>query len=395
MTETTQPLPETEPARRVLIVDDDHDLAESLADILVPRGYQVDIANSIRQVREICEDFNPQVALLDIRLGRDSGLDVIGILKQRNPDVICVMVTAYAEMETAVEALRLGAQDYLSKPLDPHKVLAILERCFDKVRLKKDARAAFETLLKAKCAAESADQSKTEFLASMSHELRTPLHSIIGFSEVLMSQAFGELGNEKYVDYAGNIRESGMHLLDIINDILDIAKAEAGKLELREDPFDVPGIIDSALRLIGPQAETAAVEIETGIEADLPALHGDEQKVRQVLINLLSNAVKFTPKGGKIEITASRGRNGEIVITVQDTGIGIAPEDIPRALAPFAQVDSELSRGHPGTGLGLSLSAAMVELHGGSLTLESEPGQGTTVSVRFPAERSMTHTDAA
>jgi ActR/RegA family two-component response regulator len=119
MTETTQPLPETETARRVLIVDDDHDLAESLADILVPRGYQVDIANSVRQVREICHDFNPQVALLDIRLGRDNGLDVVGILKQRNPDVICVMVTAYAEMETAVEALRLGAQDYLSKPLDP------------------------------------------------------------------------------------------------------------------------------------------------------------------------------------------------------------------------------------------------------------------------------------
>jgi signal transduction histidine kinase len=395
MTETTQPLPETETARRVLIVDDDHDLAESLADILVPRGYQVDIANSVRQVREICHDFNPQVALLDIRLGRDNGLDVVGILKQRNPDVICVMVTAYAEMETAVEALRLGAQDYLSKPLDPYKVLAILERCFDKVRLKQDARTAFETLLKAKDAAELADQSKTEFLASMSHELRTPLHSIIGFSEVLMSQAFGELGNEKYVDYAGNIRESGMHLLEIINDILDIAKAEAGKLELREDHFDLTGIIDSVLRLIGPQAETAAVEIETGLEADLPALYGDEQKVKQILINLLSNAVKFTPKGGRIEVTAARGRNGGIAITVRDTGIGIAPEDIPKALAPFAQVDSKLSRGHPGTGLGLSLSAVMVELHGGTLKLESEPGQGTTVSVRFPPERSMTQTNAA
>jgi signal transduction histidine kinase len=210
-----------------------------------------------------------------------------------------------------------------------------------------------------------------------------------------MSQAFGELGNEKYVDYAGNIRESGMHLLEIINDILDIAKAEAGKLELREDHFDLTGIIDSVLRLIGPQAETAAVEIETGLEADLPALYGDEQKVKQILINLLSNAVKFTPKGGRIEVTAARGRNGGIAITVRDTGIGIAPEDIPKALAPFAQVDSKLSRGHPGTGLGLSLSAVMVELHGGTLKLESEPGQGTTVSVRFPPERSMTQTNAA
>ncbi|MDH3596335.1 MAG: HAMP domain-containing histidine kinase, partial [Rhodospirillales bacterium] len=230
---------------------------------------------------------------------------------------------------------------------------------------------------------------------AMSHELRTPLHSIIGFAEVLMSQAFGQLGNEKYVDYAGNIRESGMHLLDVINDILEIAKAEAGKLELREGLVDIADAVNATLRLIKPQADAAKLEVEKAIAPELPAFYGDEQKLKQILLNLLSNAVKFTPDNGKVRITAEQDQDGQIIISVRDTGIGMAPEDIPKALAPFSQVDSELSRGYPGTGLGLSLSVVMIELHDGTLAVESEVGTGTTVTLRIPAERTFKNTDAA
>jgi signal transduction histidine kinase len=378
-----------------LIVDDDEDLAESLADLLIERNYEAEVANSARQAVEIGQRFGMYVALLDIRLGRESGLDVIGMLKKLNPDVVCIMATGYAETETAIEALRLGAYDYLRKPLHPSEVFAVLDRSFEKIWLEQKAREAFEAIRTAKETAELADRTKTEFLAAMSHELRTPLHSIIGFAEVLMSQAFGELGNEKYVDYAGTIRESGAHLLDVINDILEIAKAEAGKLELREGLVNVTNAVDATLRLIKPQAEAAKLEVEKAIAPELPAIYGDEQKLKQILLNLLSNAVKFTPDNGKIKIIAEQDQDGQIIITVRDTGIGMAPEDIPRALAPFSQVDSELSRGYPGTGLGLSLSVVMIELHDGTLAVESEVGKGTTVTLRFPAERSFKNTDAA
>ncbi len=397
--ETPDPsAPPTTPAeqRRVLIVDDDEDLAESLADLLIARGYEVEIANSTRRAREIARDFQMQVALLDIRLGRESGLDVIGMLKKQNPEVVCIMATGYAETETAITAIRLGAFDYLRKPLHPSEVFAVLDRCFEKIQIEQRARAAFQAMRDAKENAESADRTKTEFLAAMSHELRTPLHSIIGFAEVLISQAFGKLGDDRYVDYAGNIRESGMHLLEIINDILEIAKAEAGKLDLREGLIDIVDVVGTAVRLIGPQAQAGKLKLETSIAPSVPTLYGDEQKVKQILLNLLSNAVKFTPEHGTVTVTAGQDKDANgIFIAVRDTGIGIAADDIAKALAPFSQVDSEQSRGYPGTGLGLSLSAVMVELHGGTLTLESELGKGTTVTVRFPAERSFRNTNAA
>ncbi len=393
---TPQPPAATADRRRVLIVDDDEDLAESLADLLLARGYEVEIANSARQAQEIGRAFQMQVALLDIRLGRDNGLDVIGMLKKMNPDLVCIMATGYAETETAITAIRLGAFDYLRKPLHPSEVFAVLDRCFEKIEVEQRARVAFQAMRAAKENAESADRTKTEFLAAMSHELRTPLHSIIGFSEVLISQAFGELGDDRYVDYAGNIRESGMHLLEIINDILEIAKAEAGKLDLREGLIDVDDVIATAVRLIGPQAQAGDLRLESAIDPNVPTLYGDEQKVKQILLNLLSNAVKFTPKGGTVTVSAGQDEqtNG-IFITVQDTGIGIAEDDIPKALAPFSQVASDQSRGYPGTGLGLSLSVVMVELHDGSLTLESEVGKGTKVTLQFPVERSFRNTNAA
>jgi len=221
----------------------------------------------------------------------------------------------------------------------------------------------------------------------MSHELRTPLNAIIGFSEMLASETFGPLGDRRYPDYAKNICDSGRHLLDLINDILDFSKLDAGRLELHEQTFDLHEVIEGALQMMqGEAARTGIRIIHKTPGQELPYLHADQRRVRQVLLNLLSNAVKFTPAGGTVEVTVFH-RGSEVGIAVADTGIGIAAEDIPRALERFGQVDSSLSRKYEGTGLGLPLSKRLMELHDGRLELDSVVGAGTTVTILFPPKR--------
>ncbi len=242
-------------------------------------------------------------------------------------------------------------------------------------------------LMAAKEQAELANRAKSEFLANMSHELRTPLNAIIGFSELIESQTFGPVGNAKYLEYVHDINVSGQHLLELINDILDLSKVEAGKLELYEEEVEVAEAIEACLTLVRERAEEAGIAIERRIPATLPKLYADERKLKQILLNLLTNAIKFTPAGGRVTLQVATGPRRGFVIKVSDTGIGIAPEDIERALAPFGQVDSAINRRFDGTGLGLPLTRALVELHGGDFMLESEVGVGTTVTVRFPPRR--------
>ncbi|WP_420345630.1 PAS domain-containing sensor histidine kinase [Pelagibius sp.] len=244
-----------------------------------------------------------------------------------------------------------------------------------------------DALISAKESAELANRAKTEFLANMSHELRTPLNAVIGFSEIMESELLGPLGSTQYKSYAADIHESAQHLLTLINDILDVAKIEAGAHELREEVIDPRDIIGAVRRLVAERAKRADQTLEVSLPDDLPRLRADERKLKQVLLNLLSNAIKFTPKEGTIELSARRDTDGGFVFQVSDTGIGIAEDDIPRAFAPFEQVDSRLNRQFEGTGLGLPLSAGFVKLHGGRLDLESEPGVGTKAIVRLPAER--------
>jgi len=235
--------------------------------------------------------------------------------------------------------------------------------------------------------AESANRTKSEFLANMSHELRTPLNAIIGFSEVMGTGVFGPLGNEKYRDYVGNIHDSGRHLLDIINDILDVSKIESGSMELLEETMTVSVVVAASIRLVRERALRGGITLKTDLPPHLPLLRGDSRRIKQILLNLLSNAVKFTPSGGTVCVSVERTPDGGLMLRVTDSGIGMKPEDIPLALIPFRQIDSGLARRHEGTGLGLPLTRALVELHDGQLNLSSRLGEGTEVRVWFPVHR--------
>jgi signal transduction histidine kinase len=252
------------------------------------------------------------------------------------------------------------------------------------LRRQEDHTASFEAMRTAKDAAERADRSKTEFLATMSHELRTPLNAILGFSDMMVCEVIGPLGSERYRSYAQDIHASGSHLLDIINDVLDLSKAVAGKLELSEDWFDARGTVEAACRLVRSRIAEANVHLAVVLPQGELMLYADERKLKQMLLNLLSNAYKFTPPGGRIDCTVTVDA-AEIVFAVTDTGIGIPAFELDRVQQPFVQVDSSMSREHEGTGLGLALVKAMAELHGGLLLLESEEGIGTTASIIFPA----------
>jgi signal transduction histidine kinase len=247
-------------------------------------------------------------------------------------------------------------------------------------------KATIAELNTAKLQAEAASKAKSDFLANMSHELRTPLNAIIGFSDLMKTQILGPIGNRTYLDYAGDINFSGTHLLEIINDILDVVRQESGKMELKEEVVDIEEVIGEALRLVAPQALQGTVDLMwLPPTPPLPQLYCDRVRLRQMLLNILSNAVKFTEPGGSVEIDAALTDQLEVV--VKDSGIGIKPEDIARILTPFGQVASVYSRNHQGAGLGLTLTKALIERHGGRLSLFSSPGVGTTVRLSFPADR--------
>ncbi|WP_323797215.1 ATP-binding protein [Nisaea sp.] len=244
-----------------------------------------------------------------------------------------------------------------------------------------------EQLLRTIYEADHANRAKSAFLANMSHELRTPLNAIIGFSEILTDQLFGKMQNDRYLEYAKDINDTGQHLLTVLNDLLDISRIEAGFLTLDENVIDVQRMMRSCVRMLNEKISAAALTLSLNLPEDLPALLGDETRLRQVVINLLTNAVKFTPAGGKISASVSIVDDGGLEITVEDTGVGISEQDLERVMEPFQQAEQDLSRRYGGVGLGLSLARNLTEMHDGTIKLESEPGVGTLVRVHLPADR--------
>lgn len=281
-----------------------------------------------------------------------------------------------------IRAVRAEAEAVLD---DDGTVIRILGSVHDQTSVKR-----VETALRdAKEAAVSANNAKSEFLANISHELRTPLNAVIGFSEVMIQEVFGPIGSDRYRDYAGDIRQSGLHLLGVINDLLDFSKLEAGRIELHVEDVSPAAVLDKCVRMMRQRAEAEDLALlsDTGDAADA-VVQGDDRKITQVVLNLVSNAIKFTPAGGIVRLSISRSEDG-VDIAVTDSGIGMSAKDIDLALAPFGQVDSSINREYTGTGLGLPLSKSLIELHGGTMMIDSVPGKGTTATVhlsRYMAE---------
>jgi two-component system cell cycle sensor histidine kinase PleC len=259
---------------------------------------------------------------------------------------------------------------------------------FEVEDLARELEHARDEALRKRFEAETANASKTSFLANMSHELRTPLNAILGFSEIIQKECFGPVGSSRYAEYASDIHSSGAHLLSLINDLLDVAKIEAGRMEIEPRALDARRIFDSALRIAGTRARERQQQLLIRIDPDAPVLYADERALKQILLNLVSNAVKFTPEGGRIVVAASRSPQGDFQIMVEDNGPGIAREKLERVFMPFNQVNNRYDRQGGGTGLGLTLVRGLAELHGGFAFIESDVGKGCRAYVVFPAVRS-------
>ena len=400
---------------RILIVDDDAADIALLERILKKEGYdRVESITDPRLVMARLSEFRPDLIVLDIRMPGPDGFQVLERLRDARRDVFLPIVatTGLSDRATRLEALEAGAQDFIAKPFDRAEV-ACRVRNLVQLRLMYEAQRvsrlhvekqveertaklhdALELLKQAEKElsrrlekSETTSQAKSAFVAEMSHELRTPLNAILGFSELLRDERFGPLGSPKYKDYATVIHESGGYLLRIVDDLLDLSRAEAGKLEVRLEQVDASKVVAATVRMLAGLAKDAGVDVRVDIPEDFPSLRTDEQRLGQVLVNIVTNALKFTPPGGSVTV---QGRHdpteGAVLLVVSDTGVGIAPEDIPMALSPYGQVGRRNTAKHKGTGLGLPLTKRLVEALGATFELRSKVGVGTVVTLRFPPE---------
>jgi signal transduction histidine kinase len=366
----------------VLVADDDAVHRLLMRESLQVAGFVVHEAGDGLEALDLLDRLHPELMFLDAMMPRVDGFAACVETRKRphGAHVPVLMVTGLDDVSSIDRAYQAGATDFITKPINwplfNHRARFLL-------RFGRTQRALHEAMERA----EAASRAKTEFLATMSHELRTPLNAIIGFSEVLKRELLGPLGQERYREYAKDINESGAHLLSLISDILEYSKSESGKLRLVESEVDLNQMIANVVRQQGPRAEVAGIALlRDGVEQPI-RIRGDERKLRQVLMNLASNAIKFTPMGGEVRLGLGRDDDGGVAITVVDTGIGIAADDMPKVFTAFGQIDNAWSRRYEGSGLGIPLAKAMIELHDGSLTIASNVGSGTVVTVKLPRER--------
>jgi signal transduction histidine kinase len=321
------------------------------------------------------------VVLLDLSLPDSTGVATLTRIQAASPETAVVVCTGFDDPDFAIDAVHCGAQDYLVKGQgDGLLVYRSLRYAIERKRLERE-------LIEAKRVAEDANRRKSRFLASMSHELRTPLNAILGFSEMIKEEMLGPVGVEKYIEYAADIYDAGTHLLGLINDVLDLSKVEAGRFQLLEEEVDLGELLAACLEMVSETAHINHLSLISALPRRLPHLRGDARVIRQIMLNLLSNALKFTPPGGQITVSGARDAQNGYMISITDTGTGIPPEAIDKVMEEFQQADITIARDHGGTGLGLPLCRRFMMLHGGSLSLSSQLGGGTTVSTHFPADR--------
>jgi signal transduction histidine kinase len=378
----------TEMPGSILVVDDDPVVRSLMRATLKTDGFTVFEAADGEEGCRLYEQHRPDLLLVDVIMPRMDGYELCRILRSQPESayVPIVVATSLDDVPSIARAYDAGATDFIPKPVNwlvlNHRIRYILRasRAFEEIRRNQ------EHLIAAKEAAEAANRAKSEFLANMSHELRTPLNAIIGFSGMMSDRMFGPL-DEKYAEYANIIGDSGRHLLAIITDILDVSKADADRMMLAEERVAIEDVVELGSKIVEDMARRADIEFVSKMEGGLPPVVADPAKLTQILVNLLSNAVKFTAAGGKVHLSVEHRATHGIIFRVEDTGIGMAPDQIPIALAPFGQISNSMTRKHDGVGLGLPLTKRLIELHGGTIELDSQPGKGTVASVHLPEWR--------
>jgi signal transduction histidine kinase len=386
----------------LLFVDDDPILCEFAQVHLASEKGRISVAADGEAALTHIREQGCDLVLLDLEMPKLDGFGVLDALRadEATRRLPVIVITGREDVVAIDRAFAKGASSFIVKPIN-WRLLNYQIRFVDRARgaeqqlidrvaevefTKRELERTSSELLEASRGAQKASEAKSQFLAAISHELRTPLNAIIGFAEMLTAQALGPIGNERYSRYAQDIRDSGAHLLAMINDILELSRMDADQVTLHHEEFAPADVVAEALRMVEPQAQAAGLSLSAEIAPDLPRLDADRRLVRQALVNLLANAVRFTPAGGTVSVHGF-ARGAELCLEVRDTGIGIAPQDIPRALERFSQVDGRLSRKYDGAGLGLPMAKQFMELHGGTLELASTPGAGTQVRIAFPAAR--------
>lgn len=392
---------EREAVWRVLIVDDDPSIAAVARVILrdlVFLGRRVELlaAASAAEAKSVLGR-RPDIAvvLLDVVMeSEDAGLVLARQIRGElaNADVRIVLLTGQPGQAPERDVvLGFDINDYKSKAdLTAQKLFTTVVASLRTFAEISGRRRAAEELKAALGRAEVADRAKMEFLANVSHELRTPLTAIIGFSDLMLGETFGPIQPRKYGEYLADIHASGGHLLNLVNEILDMSKIEAGKATLEETDVDVAAVVQECLRMLEPEAARKHLALHRDIPPGLPRLRADTMMLKKMLLNLLFNGIKFTPPGaGGVEVSASLGCDDGMTLVVADSGIGISAKDLARVVEPFNTVDSALSGNYQGIGLGLTIATRMMELHGGRLTIDSIPSVGTRASLHFPPERTV------
>ncbi|HEV8582803.1 MAG TPA: ATP-binding protein [Thermoanaerobaculia bacterium] len=373
---------------RVLLVEDLEDDAELILRDLRRGGYEPDYrrVETAEEMASALDEGGWEIVLSDYNLPRFSAPAALELLKSRGMDVPFIIISGTIGEQTAVDCMRAGASDFLLKG-NLTRLVAALQRELRAARDRQTQREEEQRrreIENAREQAESENRFKSQFLANMSHELRTPLNAVIGFSELLEDEKAGPLAPMQR-DYIEAVLASARHLLNLINDILDLSKIDAGRVTLSPEPTSIAALVASIKSVLQSLANKSGVALETDVAADLPELHVDPLRIKQVLYNLLANGLKFTPKGGRVSLRARR--EGDCVrVDVVDTGIGIRREDLPLLFREFQQIASPGRVKPEGTGLGLALAKRLVELHDGEISVKSEPARGTTFTVKLPLQ---------